>query len=229
MQLVSVNFESQETIFEGFEQLANKLAKDWYLKINNACYRLVDFEFYCFGEAFPDPHTYKNKLQLKSGKLYLHGSGLDITFGDGINHGGILVRSVIKLYEDATGDSGFMKAQFDGPLVVATELFSNLHALDSEEKNEIALIERRENNNDKPFYTPVKIIKTKRVGLTHKPDDLDDFYMNLPLRYIIILPAFPMFKQKVKGIEALLSEEVKSNNISQEDANKILGYNRNFS
>jgi hypothetical protein len=87
----------------------------------------VDFEFYSFSDKFPDPYTHKNKLQLQNCKLYLHGSGIDITYGDGTNYGGILLRSIVKLYDGSDENSGFMKRQYGGPLVVATELFSNLY------------------------------------------------------------------------------------------------------
>ena len=228
MTFLNVNFETQETTLQSFDSIAEKISQDINLKINNACYRLVDFEFYTFSKALPDPHTYKSDLQLQNGKLYLHSSGIDITFGDSINHGGILLRSVIKLYEGADQESGFMKQQYDGPQVVATELFSNLNALDSLEKNEISLIDIKGHNQDACFYPAKTIIKTKRVGLTPKPTDTDDFYRNLPIRYITILPRFPKFKQVVKGIESILGEQVISGQISLEDATEILGYKKNF-
>lgn len=228
MTFLNVNFETQNTILESFDHIADKISKDINLKINNVFYRLVDFEFYSFSKALPDPHTYKNDLQLQNGKLYLHASGIDITFGDGINHGGILLRSVIKLYEGAEKENGFMKQQYDGPQVVATELFSNLNTLDSLEKNEISLIDINGHNQDACFYPAKTIIKTKRVGLTPKPTDKDDFYRNLAIRYITILPNFPKFKHVIKGIESLLGEQVINGQISVEDAREILGYKKNF-
>ena len=228
MKFLNVNFESQNSILASFDNIADKISKDINLKINNAYYRLVDFEFYSFSKALPDPHTYKNDLQLQNGKLYLHASGVDITFGDGTNHGGILLRSVIKLYDGAEQEKGFMKEQYDRPQVVATELFSNLYPLDCQEKNEIALIDINGHNQDACFYPAKTIIKTKRVGLTPKPTDRDDFYRNLPIRYVAILPKFPKFKQTLKGIESILGEQVINGQISVEDAREILGYKKNF-
>jgi len=120
-----------------------------------------------------------------------------------------------------------MKQQFDGPQTVATELLSNLNPLDSLEKNEISLIDIDGHNQDTNFY-PARIIKTERVGLTPKPTDKDDFYRNLPIRYITILPKFPKFKQTIKGIENMLGEQVIKGQISIEEAREILGYKRNF-
>ena len=228
MTFLKVNFETQETTLQSFDRIANKISKDINLKINSVYYRLVDFEFYTFSKALPDPHTYKNDLQLQNGKIYLHSSGVDITFGDGINHGGILLRSVIKLYQGAEQENGFMKQQYEGPQVVATELFSNLNCLDSLEKNEILLIDINGHNQDACFYPAKSIIKTKRVGLTPKSTDMDNFYRNLAIRYITILPKFPKFKQTIKGIESLLGEQVINGHISVEEAREILGYKKNF-
>ena len=228
MTFLTVNFENQETILQSFDRIANKISKDINLKINNSYYRLVDFEFYTYSVGLPDPHTYKNDLQLQIGKLYLHSSGVDITFGDSVNHGGILLRSIIKLYDGSDQEHGFMKQQFDGPQKVATELFSNLNPLDSFEKNEISLLDIGGNNQDANFYPAKTIIKTKRVGLTPKPTDKDDFYRNLAIRYITILPKFPKFKQTIKGIESLLGEHVIKGQISIEEAREILGYKKSF-
>lgn len=228
MTFLNVNFETQETTLQSFDRIADKISKDINLKINNAYYRLVDFEFYTFSKAFPDPHTYKHNLQLQNGKLYLHSSGVDITFGDGVNYGGILLRGVIKLYDGAEKENGFMKQQYDGPQMVATELFSNLQLLDSLEKNEISLIDIDGHNQDACFFPAKTVIKTKRIGLTPKPTDKDDFYRNLAIRYITILPKFPKFKQTIKGIESILGEQVISGQISVEDARETLGYNKNF-
>jgi len=228
MTFLNVNFENQETILRSFDCIARKISNDIQIKINNAYYRIVDFEFYTYSAAFPDPHTYKNDLQLEKAKLYLHGSGIDITCGDGVNHCGILLRSVIKLYCDSGQESGFMKQQFSGPQIVATELFSNLNSLDSFEKNEISLIDINGYNQDACFYPSIRVINTKRVGLTSKPTDKNDFYKNLPIRYIAILPKFLKFKQAMKGIDTILGEQVIQNQISIDEAREILDYKKNF-
>jgi len=233
MDFLTVNYETQESILKSFDAIANKISKDIILKINNANYRIVDFEFYTFSEKkFSDPHTYKHDLQLQNCKLYLHSSGIDITFGDGVNYGGILLRSVIKLHDGSTQESGFMKEQFNGPQIVATELFSNFNALDGNEKNEISIIDIQGHHQDTQFYPAIDLIKTKRVGLTPKSNDKDDFYKKLQLRYIAILPKFPVFKQNLKGIEGILGEKVIAGEITASKATeisiKILGYRKNY-
>lgn len=228
MTFLNVNFETEATALESFDLIADKISKDINLKINDNYYRLVDFEFYTFSKAIPDPHTYKNDLQLQSGKLYLHSSGVDITFGDGKNYGGILLRSVVKLYGGSEQSSGFMKRQYDGSQIVATELFSNLNSLFGSEKNEISIVDNNGHNEDACFYPAKKIVKTKRVGLTPKPNDTEDYYRNLPLRYITILPKFPNFKQILKGIEGILGEQVLNEKMTIEEAQEILGYQKKY-
>lgn len=228
MTFLNVNFETEATALESFDRIADKISKDINLKINDNYYRLVDFEFYTFSKAIPDPHTYKNDLQLQSGKLYLHSSGVDITFGDGENYGGILLRSVVKLYGGSEQSSGFMKRQIDGPQIVATELFSNLNSLFGSEKNEILIIDINGHNQDACFYPAKIVVKTKRVGLTPKSNDTEDYYRNLTLRYITILPKFPNFKQILKGIEGILGEHVLNEKMTIEEAQEILGYQKKF-
>lgn len=228
MPLPKVNFESRETILQSFDRIADKFSTDIQLKINEAYYRIVDFEFYAFADKLQDPHTYQNELQLKNNKLYLHASGIDITCGDGRNHCGILLRSIVRLYDKSGPEQGFMKEQFNGPQICATELFSNLNALDSYEGNEISLIDIEGNNQDSSFYPGRKVIKTTRKGLAAKSNDKNDYFKNLQLRYIIILKSFPKFKQKTAGIDSILGEKVISGQMSEEEARKILGYNKKF-
>ncbi len=223
MNFLTVSYETKESILKSFDAIADKISKDIVFKINNARYQITDFEFYCFAEKLQDPYTHLHKLQQQKCKLYLHGSGIDLTFGEDKKFGGILLRSVIRLQDDK-----FDMKQFNGPHVVATELFSNLNSLDSCEKNEVRLIDIEGRNQDSLFYPAEFIVKTKRVGLTSKINDINNYYKNIKLRYIAILPKLQKFKQVIKGIEGILGEKVIAGEISADEARKILGYNRNF-
>jgi hypothetical protein len=121
-----------------------------------------------------------------------------------------------------------MKRQIDGPQIVATELFSNLNSLFGSEKNEILIIDINGHNQDACFYPAKIVVKTKRVGLTPKSNDTEDYYRNLTLRYITILPKFPNFKQILKGIEGILGEHVLNEKMTIEEAQEILGYQKKF-
>lgn len=225
MSFLTVNFSSESNALESFNRIANQLANNIILKINDAKYRIVDFEFYAYSPLFPDPHTYKHSLQLQQGKLYLHGSGIDITCGNGENYCGILLRSVVRLYNGSDNTTGFMQEQFDGPQIVATELFSNLKTLTDGGKNEIVLEDILGQNQTASFYGATRVLKTKRVGLTPKKADPDNHYLNLPLRYITVLEKF---KLRIKGIETILREYVAEGLITKEEAQNIAGYQLKF-
>lgn len=227
MNFLKVNFDNQESIFKSFDHIAKKFANDIQIKINDAYYRVVDFEFYNYSEALPDPHTYQHPQQLENGKFYLHASGVDITFGDKVNYGGILLRGLVKLERDSK-EKGFMWQEILGPQKVATELFSNLLALKDGGKNEIVLIDIDGHNQDACFYPAKTVINTKRVGLMLKANDPENFYMNLPIRYIAVLQDFEGFKQSRKGYENLLKEQVDKGSMTVADAHEILGYQLTF-
>ena len=228
MKFLEVNFENEKTIIQSFDLIAEKFGSDVNIIINENYYRIADFEFYVYSHKLQDLQTHQHKIQLEHCKFYLHSSGIDITFGDGENYGGILLRGIVKLYDGAEKENGFMKQQFDGPQIVATELFSNLYPLNSTKKNEISLIDINGQNQDSSFFPAKTFFKTKRVGLSSKPTDKEDFYKNLQLRYIIVLPVFPKFKQKIKGIESLVQAEIKKGKLTIEDAKEILGYKKPF-
>lgn len=227
MNFLKVNFDNQESILNSFDHIAKKFADDIQIKINDAHYRVVDFEFYNYSEALPDPHTYQHPQQLENGKFYLHASGVDISFGDKVNHGGILLRGLVKLQRDSK-EKGFMSHEILGPQKVATELFSNILALNVGAKNVIALVDIDGNNQDACFYPAKAVIKTKRFGLTPKANDPENFYMNLPIRYIAILQDFEGFKQSRKGYENLLKEQVDRGLMTVADAQEILRYQLTF-
>lgn len=226
MPLPKINFESKETILQSFNDIAEKIGKEIQLQINDVYYRLVDFEFYAFGEKFPDPHTYGHKLQLEFCKFYLHASGVDVTLGDGKNYCGLLIRSIVKLYGDTGREQGFMSEQISGPQKCATEIFSNLHSFESNEQNIIALIDLNGQNQDASFYPAKKVLSTKRVGLTPKPQDPEEIYLTLPLRFIAVLDKYPSFKQNMPGIDAIVGEKLISGDLTSEEAFEILGYKK---
>lgn len=221
----NVDFSTKESTLKRIKTIACELATETALKINDNYYTIVDFEFYIHSKEMPDPQTHKKQQQLQRGKLYLHASGIDITFGDGKeNYGGILLRSVIKLDNVSLEQpSGVLKEQFEGPQNVATELFSNLNSLlAGEGHNEISLVKH------KHIAKKITVLNTKRVGLTPKPSDPEDHYRNLSLRYVAIFPKTENFKQTVKDIETIVREHALNENWDNEKIEKILGYKKSF-
>lgn len=228
MEFLQVKFESEEEIYKSFDQIAHKFCNSVALKINKSYYRIVDFEFYAYSEEiFPDPQTHKHELQKENAKFYFHGAGVDITFGDGTNYGGILIRGVVKLCKDSSEQNGFMMKRVEGPQNVVTEIFSNLNSLIECEPNEISLIDI-ETDKDINFVSMIHCFKTKRFGLTPKDKDPKGKYADLPLRYIAVLQKTPDFEQKIKGIESLVTNDVKEGRLKEEKDIEILGYKKNF-
>ena len=87
-----------------FTQIAERLLNGSVLMVGNEPHRFVEIEFYYRGEGHPDPFTHGDPLQLETGRWYFHrtagvyrsGSfkGMDLTFGSGGAHGGVLIRGI---------------------------------------------------------------------------------------------------------------------------------------
>jgi hypothetical protein len=87
-----------------FHAIAMHLLGPCRLRAADASCRLVEIEFYFDSNAHPDPFAHRDPIQASCGRWYFHriggsyrgGSfkGLDLTFGHGGAHGGILIRSL---------------------------------------------------------------------------------------------------------------------------------------
>lgn len=78
------------------------------LFINGSPHRILEIEFYYFSLEHPDTFVHCNEMQLTTNQWYFHRAGssahsgyrggtfkgLDITFGNGRDYGGILIRSI---------------------------------------------------------------------------------------------------------------------------------------
>ena len=134
-----------------FSKYANKLMNEYCLKVYDKKYNLIEIEFYFYDkENHPDPYIYCNEKQKECGKFYFHGSGMDITFGNGICYGGILIRSIM----NEEGE------YINGSLILLEELFG-----DEIDKSKIELIEKDIGNE--------YIFCSTRVGLQAHPLDYE--------------------------------------------------------
>lgn len=212
MSQLKIDFRTEDSIKESIEVIADDFASRVALQANDALYRIVDFEFYLRSDNFPDPYPYSdeygNSPQLKNGTLFKHKSGMDITCGDGMNHGGILIRSVINI---RTAE------QIQGPINCLDNLFSQLQPLTSSGQNIIRLI--GENFKPKPI-----ILRSPRIGLP-KAKDPGSKYLNAPLRYVVCLPRSDGFKQTIEDKEATVRYALSSGQIGADRVYSILGYN----
>jgi hypothetical protein len=87
-----------------FTDIANLLLNGVELMVGKTPHRFVELEFYHYGDAHHDVFAHRDPVQLQLGRWYFHktrgvyrgGSfkGLDLAFGDGRCHGGVLIRSI---------------------------------------------------------------------------------------------------------------------------------------
>ena len=134
-----------------FSKYANKLMNEYCLKVDDKKYNLIEIEFYFYDkENHPDPYIYCNEKQKECGEFYFHGSGMDITFGNGICYGGILIRSIM----NEEGE------YINGSLKLLEELFC-----DEIDKLKIELIEKDIGKKN--------IFCSTRVGLQAHPLDYE--------------------------------------------------------
>jgi hypothetical protein len=88
-----------------FTDLAGQLLNGIDVLVAGTPYRIAELEVYYHGPGHADPFAHRDPIQLENGRWYFHrhgrryrgGSfkGLDLTFGDRIAYGGILLRSIV--------------------------------------------------------------------------------------------------------------------------------------
>jgi hypothetical protein len=111
-----------------FEQLAGKLLNDTDFVVGGAAYRFAELEIYYHGTGHADLFAHRDPVQLENGRWYFHrtrgeyrgGSfkGLDLAFGDGKAHFGILIRTIV-------ASEGTV---LDGPCVTVDHLLARTKA-----------------------------------------------------------------------------------------------------
>ncbi|MBW4508460.1 MAG: hypothetical protein KME64_18375 [Scytonematopsis contorta HA4267-MV1] len=176
-----------------FTQIAEYLLNSFYLIVESELHRLAEIEFYCYAQQHPDLFTHRDSLQLNYGRWYFHRNGgqykggsfkgLDLTFGDSIFYGGILIRS-LELPDGRLicGPSLCVDYLLEktNALSVANldNIITNRLAWDSD--NIISLQSTPEGKNN-------KIFRTARVGLSLKKATIENgmiSYILRPYRYL---------------------------------------------
>jgi hypothetical protein len=215
MNPLIINTITKETIKASFDKIAESLFNNYRLKVNESYYRLLDIEFYYYAEdSYKDVYTHKHDEQLKPGKWYFHGSGIDITIGNEKHHGGILIRAIARISEQGDPNKYFIEKEIHGPLNVKTEICANLYGA-FEEKANVFQLEDIADKEIPYFVKPVAYHKTKRIGLNVGKGGADDFH-EAKLRYVI----FPKLKLKDK---TQIAKDMLSEGMEITDINKALG------
>jgi 3-methyladenine DNA glycosylase Mpg len=189
-----------------FDEITNELMNHNALCIGNNQYRIVECEIYYNNktEKHSDPFIHGKPEQLKSGTIYFHGFGVDLTFGDAEKniHGGILIRSV----RNVEGENQYT----NGPYRFVEELFCALGEIINEEK----IVCIKEFN----YPTVEHPKKCERYNLSKKIEN--DTYRNKPYRYIIEINKENEFEYRSKIITQLYKE----GKLSAELVKNILNY-----
>ena len=218
-----VDTSSQETIIQSFNNIADKLFNDYKLQINDDFYRLLDIEFYFFAKGiYEDVHTHKSEMQLHSGKWYFHKSGIDLTIGNGVYHGGILLRGIMKFSNNLGTKSEFFEKEIHGPVNIKTEITSKFYGAFEDKCNLFRLVNIEKDRQGALMKSPSYIIKSKRIGLTSKDRDINDDFLNGDFRYQILLDGI---KLNYSNKESLVKSLLKENKMDKVEAKEILGYN----
>src|SRR5262245_31781785 len=172
--------------------LGTRLLAATRLVVAGQPHRLVEVEAYYHSADHPDPFAHCDPIQLESGRWYFHKShgiyrsgsfkGLDVTFGDGRAHGGVLFRGL----EAPDG------TLIDGPSLLVDHLLALTEKLDVrtldliigkraawEDDNLLRLEDVDEESR--------LVIRTSRVGLSlkrQKPTPLNIDYLGRPYRFL---------------------------------------------
>lgn len=177
-----------------FEAAAEMICNRVELVVGGERHRLTEVEFYYFHDnVHPDSFAHCDPLQLEFGKWYFHridgsykgGSfkGLDISFGDGVAYGGVLIRGLQKP---------------DGSLVDGPCLCVN-HILEKAKTPNVAFLDSLLNgrhvwDSSSPMYLEEseqleakELYRSARVGLTLKrsqPGSNMPYYIARPYRFL---------------------------------------------
>lgn len=215
---LEINCFSPETIDRSIDDIAERLLKDFKLQVNESFYRLIDIEFYYFAEGVhEDIYAHQHQAQLESAKWYFHGSGIDITFGNGKHFGGILVRAIAKISPTGEKSRFFIEKEVHGPLNVKTEICRNLKGVFEDAENVFRLIDISRDKQGALMIEPEYIINTRRIGLNSKKENTDNFFSKKH-RYVI----FPNLKLRDK---TRIAKDMKAKYPHLDDAaiNKAMG------
>ncbi|MDP2337173.1 MAG: hypothetical protein Q8N05_12140 [Bacteroidota bacterium] len=193
------------TITEGkiddeFQRIAYDLLNNWILKVEDSLYRITELEFYFRDKKHDDPYIHGHDLQKQKGKWYFHGSGIDLTFGNGDAFGGILIRAICKVNDKE------IKYCY-GPLNCILEIFSNLSSIYKPEIS-FCLIPATEG-----MFEKEEPIRALRVGLNPEKNPV---MWNKYYRFLV------MPKQKHADKTGIV-EAMRKHNYSEADINNIWG------
>ncbi|KXX70281.1 hypothetical protein [Flammeovirga sp. SJP92] len=190
---------NDQQISECFQRIADYLMNYCVLKAGIQNYRIVEIEFYFHHEKHPDPYVHQHENQKTLGRWYVHGAGIDITFGTLDFYGGILIRGIQR-----KSDKQFIS----GPLHVIAEIFHFIGGVDVQEV-EFGLKEK-----EMSYET---IAQSSRVGLSSNKKG-GEGYLKKKYRFVSCIgPKHPFKNKKIVALD-LVGEK------SVQEVNSLFGY-----
>ncbi len=162
--------QKPELIEDQFRKAAEFVLRNCLIRFNESEFQINEIEFYYYSEVHPDPYIHKHQNQLNMGSWYFHEVGQDITFGDGKNYGGILIRGIrdTRTSEDA-----------DGPVKTFDRLF-NVSKLCVQDSHSFEIKE----SSRTLFDDDLQIYSFPRVGLQPTKDKQGEEFIIARYRYM---------------------------------------------
>lgn len=213
--------ENEKDVYSQLESFAFRLLNNYQIEVNNNYYRLIDIEFYYYNsEVFKDCYAHQDERQLANAEWYFHASGIDITFGDGKNFGGILIRGIAKVGKGSR-ENYFIEKQIHGPLNVKKELMANFGSVISENPFYFRLI-KINYPMEASMIRAKYIVKSRRIGLNEgKDSSSQQQFFNANFRFVIFFENYN-FQYKEKTL--LANKMFKQfSELDKDGVNKIMG------
>lgn len=216
-----------------FYETSKEIINHYVLQIDTLYVELKELEFYFFDADHQDPYVHKNEIQKKSSNfLYVHEAwgnrgGLDLTFGNGVYYGGILIRGM-KHNEQYVAGPALLRNHIVDQLGIKVDSYSELQDYFESIQEKISL---------KPRIEPLEheLVHSFRVGLGNQNSEysnalyrfLDMNYMGSPKQFFIsekkpndilkttVISSLSEISQKVHVTNEIvkLQKEMKNNNI----------------
>lgn len=90
----------QADVADVMADMAGLLLQQMVLRVGARRYQVADIEFYLHSSAHPDTFIHGDAEQRQCGRWYYNrAGGVDLTFGNGTDAGGILLRGLLRLDE----------------------------------------------------------------------------------------------------------------------------------
>ncbi|MDD5401362.1 MAG: hypothetical protein PHQ93_09270 [Sulfurimonas sp.] len=208
--MMCLNKMVDENDYQGsFNKIANYLLNCVELQVKTKKYEFTEIEFYYYSDDHKDCALHGDELQKTSNGWYVHNKGrggIDITFGNCDNFGGILIRGIKEVKSDGK--------YIDGPLNIMNffkSQFSCQNKMEIQDKLTLGIIAfiQIDCKNDTVYQGP-------RIGLVQPTNP----YLVYPYRFLKDLSKEHNFKEKL----TIYYTSIKLGITTKENISNNIGY-----